>query len=125
MILRLLGQDVTVHGKSISSTQAALSIERGCDAIHPSALFLAGVLAFPASLWKKVGGAVAGVAMLLAVNLVRIISLFYVRIHFPAAFEIMHVEVWQALFIFLALLCWIVWVRWAMRTGEGQPHASA
>ena len=55
---------------------------------------------------------------MLAINLVRIVSLFYIRIHFPAAFEIMHVEVWQALFIFLALLCWIVWAVWAKRASE-------
>jgi len=124
VLLRLLGQDATVLGRSIDSPRASMSIERGCDAIHPSALFLAAILAFPASLRKKVVGAVAGVALLLAINLLRIISLFYIRVHFPAAFEIMHVEVWQALFIFLALLCWIVWVARVMRTVDRPPHAS-
>lgn len=115
-VLRLLGQDVTVVNRSISSSKAALSIEQGCDAIHPSVLFLSAVLAFPVALRRKVGGAVVGVAILLGINLVRIISLFYTQVYFPAAFEIMHVEVWQALFIFLALLCWIIWVGWASRT---------
>jgi hypothetical protein len=43
------------------------------------------------------------------------VTLFYTRIHFPKLFEVMHVEVWQGLFICLSLVLWIAWALWATR----------
>ncbi|MFQ5422935.1 MAG: exosortase H [Phycisphaerae bacterium] len=114
-LLRGLGEPVTVAGRRISSVRGGLSIERGCDALQPSALFIAAVLAFPASMWKRIPGLLVGTLVLMVINLVRIVSLYYVQVFWPGAFEIMHVEVWQALFIFLALLFWVFWARWATR----------
>ena len=124
-VLNFLGQDVIVSGRAVSSPQASLLIERGCDAIHPSALFLSAVVAFPVALRAKLLGAVVGVVLLAIANLIRIISLYYIKIHFPRAFEIMHVEVWQALFIFLAVLLWLVWAAWAERRRSAKVHVSA
>lgn len=123
-ILAFLGQDVTVSGRTISSPRASLLIERGCDAIHPSALFVSAVLAAPTSVWSKLWGMVVGTSLLMVTNLVRIITLFYIRKHWPDLFQMMHIEVWQALFIFLAILLWVVWARWAVRRGVEQANAS-
>jgi exosortase H (IPTLxxWG-CTERM-specific) len=124
-ILEFLGRDVTVSGRSISSAGASIQVERGCDAIHPSALFVSAILAAPASLRRKIFGMLVGTTLLMMINLIRIITLFYVRLHRPDLFELMHAEVWQALFIFLAILLWIVWALWATRTRTVQPDASA
>lgn len=122
-LLRVLGQDVTSSGRVISSSKVALSIERGCDAIHPTALYLSAVLAFPTSRRRRVLGALAGLTVLLAVNIVRIISLFFVQIHFPSAFEFVHVDIWQALFIFLAMLAWILWANSENRNPVGRLNS--
>lgn len=124
-ILRFLGQDVVTSGQSLASPGASLSIRHGCDAIHASALFVSAILAAPTPVWGKLCGAVAGTILLMLTNLVRVVSLFYVRKYYPAAFELMHVEVWQVLFIFLAILLWVVWARWAVRGEVAHPHASA
>lgn len=114
-LLGIFEDSVTVTGKSIRSPRYSLSIERGCDAVEPSALFLAGVLAFPATLASKIPGMLIGTLCLMAINLFRIISLFYVGIYWPKAFHVMHVDVWQALFIFLAILFWTLWALRATR----------
>ncbi len=62
---------------------------------------------------------------LLLLNLVRIVSLFYIQIHFPRAFEVMHIEVWQVLFIFLAIALWALWAWWAVRRGAAGFNTSA
>jgi len=123
-ILGFFIEDVTVSGRSISSPQGSILIERGCDAIHPTGLFLSAVIAAPTSVLSKVFGMLTGTFLLMLLNLVRIITLFVIRIHWPDMFEIMHVEVWQALFIFLALLLWVVWANWAVRGKGLKPDVS-
>ena len=119
----LFEDSVRVNGHSISSPRSSLSIERGCDAIEPSALFVAGVLAFPAAIAAKIPGMLLGTVCLMVLNLVRIISLFYIRIHFPSVFEIMHVDVWQTLFVLVAILFWILWAIRAVRSVSPIPDA--
>lgn len=118
-ILRYCGQDVRVDGRHISSSEATISIARGCDALYPTALFLTAIAVFPIAFRKKIIGAFVGTLVLLVVNVIRIFSLFLVQVHAPSLFEIMHVDVWQAIFVFLALFCWIVWLSWAIRTEKG------
>jgi exosortase/archaeosortase family protein len=113
-ILRLFGEQATTSAELISSPRGSLRIARGCDAVQPSALFIAAVLASPVSMWAKLPGVVIGTASLILLNLIRIVSLFYVQIHFPRAFEVMHIEVWQVLFIFVAIALWAWWAWWAV-----------
>lgn len=122
-ILRIFGETANVDERAIFSSRALLLIERGCDAIHPSALFVAAVLASPVPWMTKLPGIIVGTLSLMVINLIRIVSLFYVKIHYPAAFEVMHVEVWQALFIFLAVLLWALWAMWALRGKLAPPDA--
>ncbi len=114
-MLRILGEkNVSVLGRSIVG-RAALSIERGCDAIHPSLLFISAVLASPVAFRKKLLGMLIGTVVLMFINLIRILSLYYVQWLYPAAFDMMHLEVWQFLFIVLALVFWVIWARRAIK----------
>lgn len=120
-ILSLTEPNITTQGKTIYG-RTSLTIERGCDAIEPSALFVAGVLAFPAAWRRKVPGILMGTVCLMFLNLVRIISLYYVRLWIPTWFDFLHVQVWQAAFIFLAILFWILWAVWAIRERRSASH---
>ncbi len=114
-VLNLLGEGASVHGTSVSSPRYSVDIRHGCDAIEPSALFIAAVLAFPSTMRSKLPGLIAGTVVLAVINLVRIVSLFYTGIHFPRAFEVVHADVWQPIFILLALTLWVIWALWAAR----------
>ena len=115
-ILRAVGQPVEVQGNSlVSAAGSSIQIERGCDAVEPSALFVAAVLASPVRLGSRLLAAALGTLVLMVLNLVRVISLFWVRVHYPSAFETMHLDVWQALFIILALVLWAAWASRAVR----------
>ncbi|MBI4717301.1 MAG: exosortase H [Planctomycetes bacterium] len=122
-ILGLFEDQVAVAGQSIHG-RYALTIERGCDAIEPSALFLSGVLAFPSTLVRKLPGMLIGTVCLMVLNMVRIISLFYIGVYWPSAFEVAHVSVWQALFIFSAIVFWVLWAVWSIREVQPVPHAA-
>lgn len=115
-ILNLIGQEVTVRGDIVAAREFAISVKQGCDAIEPTMLFVAGVFSFPV-LWRnKLIGIPIGAAFLMFMNLLRIVSLFLIgRYASQEIFEMMHIDVWQVIFIFLALISWYVWLRWAMK----------
>jgi len=122
-ILGVLGYDITVADRAISSPDFSMAVVRGCDAIEPVAAFTAAVLASPVSFWLKIPGVVLGSLALLVINLARLVSLFLVGIYFPRAFDLIHMDVWQALFIVLAICFWAIWVQWATRSGsDGLDH---
>ena len=115
-ILNLLGQDTSVSEVTIRSTSAsfAIAIRRGCDAIEPTGLLCAAILAAPGLVARKLVGMVAGAIILQALNLVRIVTLFLVGNHFPRGlFDSVHLEIWPALFILVAVACFVGWKGWA------------
>jgi exosortase H (IPTLxxWG-CTERM-specific) len=121
-ILNLFGMGTMAMNEMIYSCYFSISIARGCDAVEAMALFATALLAFPAK-WKfKLPGFFAGIAILFALNILRIISLFLIGLHYPKEFEFMHVEVWQALFIIFAVGLWIFWIKWARK--EEVQHAA-
>jgi len=120
-ILNIFGMQTIASDAVLSSKAFSVSIARGCDAIEAMALFAAALLSFPAKWRPKLIGFFAGIALLFILNLGRIISLFLTGIYFPKAFEIMHVEVWQVLFILFAIGLWIFWIKW---TRKGVPRAA-
>ncbi|MCP4613152.1 MAG: exosortase H [Planctomycetes bacterium] len=115
-LLAVLGQDITVTGKSIHSPRFSVRIIRGCDAVEAIALYVCAVLAFPLPFLKKLSGIIAGTLLLLILNLIRIVSLFLIGVYSRRIFDLMHIDVWQAIFIFFAVLLWILWLLWATRS---------
>lgn len=115
VILNLFGEGAKARDTSVISPRYSVNIQHGCDAIAPSGLFLAAVLAFPASMRSKLPGLLIGTLVLAMINLIRIVTLFYTGIYWPKWFEAVHVDVWQPIFILLSLTFWIIWALWATR----------
>jgi exosortase/archaeosortase family protein len=122
-VLGVLGQEITVNGTSVSSPDFSMEIVRGCDAIEPTAAFVAAVLASPVAFWAKIPGILIGAAAMLVINLIRLVSLYFVGVHFPKVLDIMHLDVWQATFVVLAICFWTIWVQWATRPKRGRSDA--
>ena len=116
VLLNLVGERASASKTTIASPRYSVNIAHGCDAIEPIALFAAAVLAFPTSFRSKFPGLVLGTALLLVLNLVRIISLFYTGVYWPSAFEIMHIDVWQPAFILLSLFFYAICSAFFLRT---------
>lgn len=115
-LLNLFGHNTTAEGSVVGSVLYSVNVKRGCDALLPAALFSAAVLAFPFSNWhNKITGIFIGVAFLLTMNLIRIVSLYLTGLYYPKAFDMMHLEVWQVIFILLSIICWGVWAQWAIK----------
>jgi exosortase H (IPTLxxWG-CTERM-specific) len=115
-ILNVLGQGTHVSDVTIASTTTpfAIAIRRGCDAVEPTWLLCAAILAFPGPWKRKFAGMLAGIVVLQVLNLVRIVTLYLVGSRCShSVFDSMHLEIWPALFIVVAIALFIGWKGWA------------
>jgi exosortase/archaeosortase family protein len=114
-ILDLLGQGTHVSDVTIASSAHpfAIAIRRGCDAVEPTWLLCAAILAFPGPWKRKFAGMLFGIVVLQVLNLMRIVSLYWIGSRFPALFPSMHLEVWPTLFILVAISLFVGWKDWA------------
>ena len=116
-LMRMFDATITTHGNVIASSTNpfAVSIEAGCNGVEATLVLLAAMLAFPAP-WRSkalglVAGIVVGVVAVQALNVARVISLFYLGRYDRDVFEWAHLYVWQALIMLDVLVVWLVWVR--------------
>ncbi len=93
------------------TTGFGVRIERGCNGVEALIILFAAIFAFPAPLKNKLIGFVIGFFAIQGLNLVRIVSLFYLGQWNQVAFEWFHLYLWQALIILDALVVWLIWLR--------------
>jgi len=122
-LVTLFDPGVVATGKVIRSTANgfAVSIEAGCNGVEATIVLLAAMLAFPAPWKHRLIGLAVGIVAVQALNVVRVISLFYLGQWNLAVFEFAHLYVWQALIMLDVLVVWLVWVRTLPRTDTGPP----
>lgn len=122
-IIKAFDSEVGSHGVIIYSTAKpwAVEIAAGCDGIEGLIILFAAILAFPAPWSYRLIGIVIGFFAVQSLNLVRIISLYYLGQWSEAAFEWFHLYLWQALIILDAMVVWLLWLRYLPR----RPRPSA
>lgn len=118
-IIALCGGDAIAQGKVIISmrTGLAVSIERVCNGVEAVIILVSAMLAFPARWHHKLIGIVIGTLAIQSLNLVRIISLYYLNQWDEVWFEWFHSYIWQALIVLDALVVFLVWLRYLPRAG--------
>ena len=79
-IVTLFDPNVVAYGKVIRSVGNgfAVSIEAGCNGVEATLVLCAAILAFPAPWRHKALGIAIGVVAVQLLNIVRVISLFYI-----------------------------------------------
>lgn len=112
-LVTVLDANVVAQGKVLRHTANgfAVSIEAGCNGIEATIVLLAAILAFPAPWRHKAVGFLLGLVAIQTLNLVRIISLFYLGQWDYDVFEWAHLYLWQALIMLDALIVFLVWLR--------------
>jgi len=112
-IVRLFDSQVLAEGKVLQSLRNgfAVSIEAGCNGIEATIVLVAAVLAFPATWQRKLAGLGLGIVAVQGLNVIRVISLFYLGQWSERAFTFAHQYVWQALIMLDVLIIWLLWVR--------------
>lgn len=108
-VLQFLGTSCTISETSIMSPRFSVNVIQGCDSIYPTAMLWAALLAYPSTLRSKLIGMCGGAIVLFIINIIRIVTMFYIGIYVPSLFDMVHVYAWQALFILLTLAVWLLW----------------
>lgn len=112
-VLRLIGEDIVVDGLHLRSARFSVTIYNGCNGLITSLIFISGVLAFPARWKAKLVGAIGGLIAIQIINLVRIVSLYYIGVFLPQFFNQSHIFVWQSVVILAGVTLWIAWAHYA------------
>jgi exosortase H (IPTLxxWG-CTERM-specific) len=112
-LVTLVDPQVVATGKVLQSTATGfgVSIEAGCNGVEAALILVAAMLAYPAPWRHRAIGMVAGLAAVQALNIVRVISLFYIGQWSPRAFEWSHLYLWQALIMLDVLVVFLIWIR--------------
>jgi exosortase H (IPTLxxWG-CTERM-specific) len=113
-IMQIFDADVIANADVIrsKSTGQAVQIAAGCNGVEAVIVLFAAIFAFPSSFKHKLYGFLLGFFAIQALNLVRIISLYYLLQWDKNWFDWFHLYLWQALIILDALIVWLIWLRY-------------
>lgn len=116
-LVTLFDSTVQSAGKVLwnASTGFGVSIEAGCNGLEAYIILFAAVIAFPSTMREKFYGLTLGFLAVQGLNIIRVITLFYLGQWNMSVFEFAHEYLWQALIMLDVLVFWLLWVRWCER----------
>jgi exosortase H (IPTLxxWG-CTERM-specific) len=124
-LMRLFDHSVIARQNDILNafTGNGIEIVAGCNGVEAVLILVSAVLAFPAPIKNKLVGIGLGFLAIQTLNLVRIISLYYLHEWNQVWFEWFHLYLWQALIVLDALVFWLIWLRWLPRAAPAVSGA--
>ena len=112
LLIQQIGMDAVREGSAIYHAGGfAYEISRGCLALVPAGFLVVSVLAYPGKTGRKLAAITLGVPLLLGLNLVRLVNLFYLGVHRADLFGLAHQVVWQGVMILAVLALWLASTR--------------
>ena len=108
--INLFGGGAAADGTQVASARFTIDIATGCDGVEASSLFVAGVLAFPTPWRARMIGFALGIPAIHAINLLRLVGLYYAGAYLPSLFEELHVYVAQTIVILFSTAILILWL---------------
>ena len=112
LTLNLFGMGTSVIGTVIMGGEGfSVDILNGCNGVYVVGIVVSAVLAFPSTKKEKLVGLLLGVAGVQVINLVRIVSLYYIGLTKPELFDQFHHYFWQTGVIVLSMAIWIFWAE--------------
>lgn len=118
-------EHVTLIGRTIASPDgSSLRVTRGCEGIEMFLLLIAAILAFPATLQRRVQGLLMGAALAYVLSLIRLMLLHYILRYSPNAWEALHGLVLPLAPVALMVLYFLHWSAAAARNAPREAHAT-
>jgi exosortase H (IPTLxxWG-CTERM-specific) len=124
-LLGAIGHEAEARGREIRSSNFAVVITSGCDAIEPSLLLGAAILCSPAASRAKLAGFIVGAAAIASLNIVRVVTLWVIGRHWRAAFDTAHFTIWPFLIILFTAGAFLLWLRLVAKGRHAAPGPAA
>jgi exosortase H (IPTLxxWG-CTERM-specific) len=110
-VLRAVHEHVVVTGTIIAAPCFTVDIRNGCNGLETAFFLIAAVLAFPATARQRLMATILGLALIQAVNLIRVVTLYLVGCHRREWFESFHLAIWQTIVFATAVIFFAAWSR--------------
>jgi exosortase H (IPTLxxWG-CTERM-specific) len=123
-IIMPFDHSVVAHGKILQFGEDgfAVSIEAGCNGIEATIVLIAAVLAYPAGWRERLIAIGVGFVAIQAMNIVRIISLFYLGSWNFDLFSWVHLYLWPTLIMLDVLIVFVIYLRYLSgKTPAAEP----
>ncbi|MDR2128531.1 MAG: exosortase H [Burkholderiaceae bacterium] len=126
VVAKFFDPTTIASGKVLHSpgTGFGVSIEPGCNGVEATIVLIAAMLAFPSSWKMKFWGLGLGFLAVQFVNLLRVVSLFFIGQWNFKVFEFAHLYMWQALIMLDVLIVWLLWMRYVAKYDPKPPAAT-
>jgi exosortase/archaeosortase family protein len=112
VLLKPFEPNLMVNGQAIFG-RYTIRVVKTCDGMDVYILYASAVMAWPETLRRRLVAVGAGIGLLMLANTVRIFTLYYVGVYAPSWFEFVHMELWPALILVLAVLLFVIFIRWS------------
>jgi exosortase H (IPTLxxWG-CTERM-specific) len=124
MLIHLFRGQAIASGDILMSPLNGFQIQvvSGCNAVNVTILLWAAMLVYPASWTQRLKGVVLGSFAIHGLNLLRVISLFYLGQYNAALFDFAHFYLWEGLIVVDTLVAFGVWAHLIARSPD--PHAA-
>lgn len=110
-VLRLFESHITLIDNQIHG-RVSLEVAKSCDAIECLILFVAAVVAAPGALSRKLAVLLVGLPGLAALNVTRIVALYYAGVLWPTSFHAFHTVIWPLVLVAVTVLAFLRARRW-------------
>lgn len=112
-LIHCIGMEAVRNATIISHPDGfAYEIYYRCTSFLPVAFLCVSILAYQRPLHYKFIGLIVGVPILMLINLVRLVHLFYIGVNNPSVFRIVHSVIWLIIMIIVILSLWVIWIKW-------------
>lgn len=110
-ILNATGIQNTVDYNIIHLRNDTWNVTSECTAINAVFLFIAFICAYSSAFRSKVLGLIAGIPLIVAVNILRLVVLGWVTEYWPKNAHLFHDYVWETIFLFFIIALWFIWIN--------------
>jgi exosortase/archaeosortase family protein len=120
----LFDRSVHVTGTHIVG-RMAMDFALSCDAMDVYILFAAATVAFPARWRSRASALLPAFGALILLNVLRIVTLYFIGVYFPSRFELFHMQIWPLIIVVLATGSFLAWARTStMPKGPAGPKTN-
>ncbi len=104
------GLDVEVDDdRNLVEARGALHIAKGCDGLGALLIVVSAMLGFPAGWRSKLTGIAVGTVGVFLINAIRLASLLWIAVEWPAQLEFFHIDFWQPVMMVVSFGFFLVW----------------